>query len=68
MSDICTVPVNIAGVPAISVPCGEDSKGLPIGMQIIGRRFGEATVLQVANFYEQNAGNVISPYEGGARI
>ncbi|HHY81658.1 MAG TPA: Asp-tRNA(Asn)/Glu-tRNA(Gln) amidotransferase subunit GatA [Clostridiales bacterium] len=68
LSDICTVPVNIAGVPAISVPCGEDSRGLPIGMQIIGRRFGEATVLQAAHFYEQSAGKVIGDYEGGAGI
>jgi len=50
LSDICTVPVNIAGVPAISVPCGEDSNGLPVGMQIIGKKFDEATVLQAAHF------------------
>jgi len=48
LSDICTVPVNIAGVPAISVPVGFDSKGLPIGMQIIGRAFDEKTILRVA--------------------
>ena len=68
LSDICTVPVNIAGVPAISVPCGEDTNGLPIGIQIIGRRFDEATVLQAAYFYEQSAGKVIGDYEGGAGI
>jgi len=68
LSDICTVPVNIAGVPAISVPCGEDAAGLPIGMQIIGRKFGEATVLLAAHFYEQSAGKVIGDYEGGAGI
>jgi len=68
LSDICTVPVNIAGVPAISVPCGEDSRGLPIGMQIIGRKFDEATVLQAAHFYEQAAGKVIGDYKGGAAI
>ncbi|WP_341876560.1 Asp-tRNA(Asn)/Glu-tRNA(Gln) amidotransferase subunit GatA [Defluviitalea saccharophila] len=68
LSDICTVPVNIAGVPAISVPCGEDAKGLPVGMQIIGRRFGEATILQAAHFYEQSAGKVIGTYEGGVGI
>ncbi|ABN52768.1 MAG TPA: Asp-tRNA(Asn)/Glu-tRNA(Gln) amidotransferase subunit GatA [Hungateiclostridium thermocellum] len=68
LSDICTVPVNIAGVPAISVPCGEDSNGLPVGMQIIGKKFDEATVLQAAHFYEQSAGEVIGVYEGGARI
>lgn len=48
MSDICTVPVNIAGLPAISVPVGVDSKNLPIGMQIIGKAFDEPTILKVA--------------------
>lgn len=48
LSDICTVPVNIAGVPAISVPVGFDKKGLPIGMQIIGKAFDESTILKVA--------------------
>lgn len=48
LSDICTVPVNIAGVPAISVPVGRDNKGLPIGMQIIGKAFDENTILRVA--------------------
>lgn len=56
-SDICTVPVNIAGIPAVSIPCGSDKKGLPIGMQIIGKKFDEATILNIAYFYEQN-GNV----------
>ena len=48
LSDVCTVPVNIAGVPAISVPVGKDTKGLPIGMQIIGRAFDENMILKVA--------------------
>jgi len=65
--DICTVPVNIAGIPAISIPCGEDAKGLPIGMQIMGRKFDEAKVLQVAYFYEQTAGRKAGVNEGGAR-
>ncbi len=56
MSDICTVPVNIAGLPAISIPCGFDSKGLPIGLQIIGKAFDEQTILRVAYTYEQNSG------------
>ena len=53
LTDICTVPVNIAGLPAVSIPCGKDEKGLPIGMQIIGKRFDEKTVLNVAYRYEQ---------------
>ncbi|WPX09534.1 Asp-tRNA(Asn)/Glu-tRNA(Gln) amidotransferase subunit GatA [Anaerocellum danielii] len=56
MSDICTVPVNIAGLPAISIPCGLDSNGLPIGLQIIGKAFDEETILRVAYTYEQNSG------------
>ena len=48
LSDICTVPVNIAGVPAISVPVGFDSNNLPVGMQIIGKAFDEMTIIKTA--------------------
>lgn len=41
LADICTVPVNIAGLPAISIPIAVDSNGMPIGMQLIGNRFEE---------------------------
>lgn len=68
LSDICTVPINIAGIPAISVPCGKDIKGLPIGMQIIGKKFDEATILNMAYFYEQNSEDKVGVYEGGVRI
>jgi len=54
LSDIYTVSVNLAGVPAINVPVGFDSKGLPIGMQIIGRQFDEGTILRVSDFIERN--------------
>lgn len=53
LSDICTVPVNTAGLPGVSVPCGVDSEGLPIGMQLIGKRFDEKTILNLAYRYEQ---------------
>lgn len=53
MTDICTVPVNLAGLPGISIPCGLDSKGLPVGLQIIGQTFGEEKILQVAHTCEQ---------------
>lgn len=48
-----TRPINVWGLPAISVPCGFTEAGLPIGLQIIGPHWGEARVLQVANAYEQ---------------
>ncbi len=54
LSDIYTVSVNLAGVPAINVPVGFDSKGLPIGMQIIGKQFDEGTILRVSDFIERN--------------
>ena len=52
LTDIFTVPINIAGVPSLSIPCGVDKLGLPIGMQIIGAHFDEAKIYQVANAYE----------------
>jgi aspartyl-tRNA(Asn)/glutamyl-tRNA(Gln) amidotransferase subunit A len=53
LSDICTVSVNVAGLPGISIPCGLDSKGMPVGMQLIGQRFSEATLLNAAYTFEQ---------------
>ena len=53
LADICTVSINVAGVPAISVPCGVDKEGLPIGMQLIGDRFKEETILNAAYTFEQ---------------
>ena len=53
LTDICTVPINIAGLPSVSVPCGFNSKGMPIGMQIIGDKFKESTILNVAYKYQQ---------------
>ncbi len=53
LADICTVSVNIAGLPGISIPCGEDSKGMPIGMQLIGNRFEEEKILNAAYTYEK---------------
>ncbi|MBR2735627.1 MAG: Asp-tRNA(Asn)/Glu-tRNA(Gln) amidotransferase subunit GatA, partial [Clostridia bacterium] len=52
LADICTVPVNIAGLPAVSVPCGFDAKNLPIGMQIIGNKFCESKILNIAHQFE----------------
>lgn len=53
LSDILTVPVNIAGLPALSMPCGFDENGLPVGIQFIGRPFGEETIFRAAHTLEQ---------------
>ncbi|MCI8587092.1 MAG: Asp-tRNA(Asn)/Glu-tRNA(Gln) amidotransferase subunit GatA, partial [Clostridia bacterium] len=53
LSDICTVSINIAGLPGISIPVGVDKDNMPIGMQIIGNRFQEETILNVAYAMEQ---------------
>jgi aspartyl-tRNA(Asn)/glutamyl-tRNA(Gln) amidotransferase subunit A len=53
LADVDTVPINLAGVPSISVPCGF-SDGLPIGMQIIGKHFDEAAILRTAYTFEEN--------------
>ncbi len=55
LADLCTVTVNIAGLPGISVPCGVDKSGMPIGMQLIGKHFGEETILRVAYTFEKQA-------------
>lgn len=60
-TDICTVTVNIAGLPAISVPCGKDSKNLPIGLQLIGEKFTEQKLLNTAYTYEQLVGGFAMP-------
>ncbi|SET75260.1 aspartyl-tRNA(Asn)/glutamyl-tRNA(Gln) amidotransferase subunit A [Salinibacillus kushneri] len=52
-NDILTIPVNLAGVPGISIPCGFSAEGLPIGLQIIGRHFDESTVYRTAHAFEQ---------------
>ncbi len=53
LSDICTVSVNIAGLPAISIPCGVNSEEMPIGMQLIGNKFEEEKILNAAYTFEQ---------------
>jgi aspartyl-tRNA(Asn)/glutamyl-tRNA(Gln) amidotransferase subunit A len=55
LSDVYTVSANLAGIPAISVPWTVDSKGLPIGVQILGKHFDEETILRAAGFLEQQA-------------
>ena len=53
LADICTVSVNIAGLPGISIPCGVDKDGMPVGMQLIGNKFCEETILNAAYTFEQ---------------
>ena len=55
LADIYTVTADLAGIPGISVPCGETREKLPIGLQILGKHFDEATILRVAHAYEQAA-------------
>jgi len=55
LADVYTVTADLAGIPGISVPCGETKEKLPIGLQILGRHFDEATILRVAHAYEQAA-------------
>lgn len=54
LQDVCTVPLNLAGLPGISIPCGKSSKGLPIGLQIIGKPLAEETLIRTAYTYEQS--------------
>ena len=53
LSDIFTISVNLGGVPAISIPCGFDREGLPVGFQLIGKPFREADILGIGQFYEK---------------
>ena len=55
LSDLLTVPANLAGLPAISIPCGFDNKGLPIGLQLIGNVLEEGRILNAANIFEIDA-------------
>ena len=55
LSDLLTVPVNFAGLPAISIPCGFDTNGLPIGLQLIGNVLDEGRILNAANIFEIDA-------------
>ena len=53
LNDIYTIPANLAGLPGLSIPCGFDGKGLPVGLQMIGNYFGEARMLGIAHQFQQ---------------
>src|SRR3984885_2424723 len=55
LADIFTVTADLAGIPGISIPCGETRENLPVGLQVLGKHFDEATILRVAHAYEQAA-------------
>jgi aspartyl-tRNA(Asn)/glutamyl-tRNA(Gln) amidotransferase subunit A len=69
LQDIFTIPANLAGLPAISVPSGYDSKGMPLGIQIIGPQLCDVPVLQYAHAYEQATRHIRIPdgYLGGGK-
>jgi aspartyl-tRNA(Asn)/glutamyl-tRNA(Gln) amidotransferase subunit A len=67
LSDVCTVPVNIAGLPAVSLPCGKDKEGLPVGMQLIGNHFAEKTIQNAAYAFEQSH-EILEQVQGGVRL
>lgn len=54
MSDICTIPANLAGIPAVSLPCGFSADGMPVGMQLMGKAFAEPEILSIALAFEKN--------------
>lgn len=69
LTDICTVPINIAGLPAVSIPCGFNEKGMPIGMQLIGNKYDESKILNVAWQYENAThSNKFKSAEMGVRL
>lgn len=68
LTDICTVPINIAGLPAVSIPCGFNAKGMPIGMQLIGNKFEEAKILNAAYQYQQTATDAFKSAKWGVQL
>lgn len=67
MEDMCTVCANLASLPAVSIPCGYSDSGLPIGMQIIGEKFSEGLVLNMAYNFQQ-ATDFIRPTDWGVKL
>jgi len=69
LEDIYTLSPNLAGLPAMSIPCGMSQQGLPIGLQIIGNYFSEAKMLQIADQFQQNSSwHQLAPSSAGVQI
>ena len=62
LNDVFTVSANLAGVPAVSVPCGLTDEGLPVGIQVVGPAFAEARILQVARALESRRPRLTCPF------
>ena len=56
LGDVHTVPVNIAGIPALSMPCGADENGLPVGLQLMGKTFSEPMLYHIGGALEEALG------------
>jgi aspartyl-tRNA(Asn)/glutamyl-tRNA(Gln) amidotransferase subunit A len=61
LSDVFTTPASLAGLPAVAVPAGRDARGLPLSLQVMGRRFDEATVFRLARAFERETGWRVEP-------
>lgn len=68
LSDMCTVPANVAGLPSISLPCGKDKSGLPIGLQIMGKKYSDQALLNAAYFAEREGVCECADYDGGVQL
>ncbi len=67
LGDICSVPINIAGLPSLAMPCGESADGLPIGMQLIGKAFSEPTLYKIGYAFEREFGAYHQVKTGGVK-
>ena len=65
MADIYTVSINLAGLPAVALPCGFDSEGMPVGMQLIGKAFSEPVLVKAADLYQNNTNYHTQSATGG---
>ena len=68
LGDIYTVAANLCALPAVSLPCGRDQEGMPIGFQMIAPCFKEEILIQAACEYEKVRGEFPSAWEGGERV